>query len=384
MSGEQKKKGRGRIKRNIPSMTEDVYDMDKIAQGGTASKISSSAVPPKEEVQGLPTKNCNSVAMLPKSDGAQTSEAEVLLGKPYVYKKRESGYGELATNVMASLEKWNASKKATKESTGSMPLTAGSVTDSEVAWLFGNDDDEIVDDGEDSGDDIEIVEVDDEGDLVENDGDGEEDADEDADEEEVGHVEVEQDGDDNDGEVEDNDEEDGGDAEDDDAEEDVEPVEAEEEEADIGEVGEKTDGMVGTDPDAISPGQDFATSRFARPNEGRGTYVPEWVMRICKNGNEMVVLAQLSYWLSRGSNGSIRASKLLEPASDYFWVAESYHKLGSQVGLEWWQVRHAIDHLTDAGFVIKENHLFQNIRTNFFRLDPHAIAQALSTQNEAT
>ena len=301
--------------------------------------------------------------------------AEKLLGKPFVHNKKPSGYGELATKVKAILEIRSESEKPDEESTDETPPTV-SVTDSVTEGL--TDDDDADDDG-DSGDDVAIVEANADGDLVENDENDEEDADEGDAEDEDELVEVEQDDEDNDGEVEENDDDD------DEAKDEDDEEEEDDEDEPVGvavDVGEEPESVVGTDPDAISPGQDFVESRFAGPDEGRGTYVAEWVKRICENGNEMVVLGQLVFWFQPGKNGKIKANKLLTP-SVYYWVAKSYRELGLETGLEEWQVRHAIKRLALAGFVVKENHLFQNLVTNHFRLDPYAIAQALSTQEEA-
>jgi len=304
----------------------------------------------------------------------EKGEAEKLPGKPFVYNKKPSGYGELATKVKAILEIRNESEKPDEESTDETPPTVP-VTDSVTEGL--TDDDDDADDDGDSGDDVAIDEADADGDLVENNGDDEEDADEGDAEDEDELVEVEQDDEDNDGEVDQDDDDEANDEDDEEEEADEdEPV------AEALDVEDEPESVADTDPDAIPPGQDFADSRFAGPDEGRGTYVAEWVKRICENGNEMVVLGQLVFWFQPGKNGKIKANKLLTP-SVYYWVAKSYRELGLETGLEEWQVRHAIKRLAFAGFVVKENHLFRNLVTNHFRLDPYAIAQALSTQEEA-
>ncbi len=109
MSNEQTKTGRGRIKRNLPSMPEGSDDVEEIEKG----------------------------------------EAEKLPGKPFVYNKKPSGCGELATKVKTILEIRSESEKPDEESTDETPLTV-SVTDSVAEGLTDDDDG-------DTGDDVAIV-----------------------------------------------------------------------------------------------------------------------------------------------------------------------------------------------------------------------------------
>ncbi len=129
--------------------------------------------------------------------------------------------------------------------------------------------------------------------------------------------------------------------------------------------------------ESSSPVRDFATSKFVSATYyEEGTYIPTWVKKVCKNGNEMMILAQLAYWFRRGSNNKVRASKLLG-TSGYYWVAKSYPDLGDETGLTTHQARHAVDTLAARNMIIHEPHMFGGLVMSFYRIDPDAVEVAI-------
>ena len=132
---------------------------------------------------------------------------------------------------------------------------------------------------------------------------------------------------------------------------------------------------VETEPDQDA-GPDFATGGMtARLKDEKGVFVPLVLgYPLCKNGNEMLVLAQLVYWVGRTEKGKIRA-RIHEDG--YHWVAKTYEELADETGLAARQVRHAVRGLVKRGVLVKRDRSFCGRRSNFLRIRTAAFSECL-------
>lgn len=117
------------------------------------------------------------------------------------------------------------------------------------------------------------------------------------------------------------------------------------------------------------PNDDFVGCEFQAHPESRpdGVFAPRWAMEITRTRAELLVLAQLAYWLGVGKNGRVRAKI---DRDGYFWVAKTYGKLGRELSLTKHQVRAAIRTLKGRGLIVSVEDDDHRVR---YRLNADAI-----------
>lgn len=127
---------------------------------------------------------------------------------------------------------------------------------------------------------------------------------------------------------------------------------------------------------------DFATSGLITGLKfGHCVRVPTSLGDVCRDGTEMLVLAQLIYWFDVGRNGKIRTST---KRKGYYWVAKTYAQLAADTGLADRQVRHAVSKLVRRRVLVKRGGLFQGLRTNFLRISTAALENVMPAGEAAT
>lgn len=110
--------------------------------------------------------------------------------------------------------------------------------------------------------------------------------------------------------------------------------------------------------------------------------VPEWARYVGGDGNEILVLAYLDYWLGYMDTNRVRTDAHGE---GYDWVARSYRDIGRFVGLTERQVEHAVAKLVRKNLVVARAHFYRGQRMIHLRLRADAIAAAYeSVQNHHT
>jgi hypothetical protein len=108
-------------------------------------------------------------------------------------------------------------------------------------------------------------------------------------------------------------------------------------------------GAADDDPDRAA--DEFVGSLFQ--DAGRGVYVPPWAIDVTTTKAELLVVAQLAYWLGARKGGPRqgrpRASIV---AGGYYWVAKSYRQLARELSLTRDQVRGAVRSLKARGVLV--------------------------------
>jgi hypothetical protein len=112
---------------------------------------------------------------------------------------------------------------------------------------------------------------------------------------------------------------------------------------------EKGEGARGDRP---VPPDDFTRSEF-QPRSvttQQGIFVTNWAMAVTKTKAELLVVAQMAYWLGVARNGKVRARIR---RGGYLWVAKTYRKFGNEMCLTKDTVRGAMRALKRRGILVE-------------------------------
>jgi len=121
---------------------------------------------------------------------------------------------------------------------------------------------------------------------------------------------------------------------------------------------------------------DFAVSDIpSKLKKGRGIFVPLALGNpICRDGTEMLVLAQIMYWFGRNEKGNLRVTI---KEWGYYWVAKTNEDLAGEIGLQTHQVRHAIGKLNNRGILVKRVGLYGYKRSNYLRINTATLKEQI-------
>ena len=113
---------------------------------------------------------------------------------------------------------------------------------------------------------------------------------------------------------------------------------------------------------------------LAKLGERRGTFVPRFVRRIVKNGDEAILLSQILYWFDIGKGKRPRAQAQWKGER---FLAKTQKELGKEIGIMPRRVRDCLKSLQEQGFLRIEHHRFAGIRKSFIRPELSAVKKAV-------
>ena len=127
---------------------------------------------------------------------------------------------------------------------------------------------------------------------------------------------------------------------------------------------------------------DFTVSEFqpGSATKHAGTWVAHWAMTVARTKAELLIVAQLAYWLGVARDGRLRARIR---RGGHWWICKTYGKLGRELFLTKGATRGAMRSLKERGIVIEAG-VRSAGEIPIYRLCPVAIARIIKAASSST